>query len=242
MLNKLVLCLVILLTNNLFASNPLKEKTEGKFVDQKDNSKVLYNFKSEPHLEGAEVRSERVYLCPDNRKDQCPDGKLAAKEEIYYRDGKAYMMNLNNYQINTSGSAVVSGSKIKFSYINKGEKKESDETLSDPVLFSEELIPYMQKNWETLEKGDSMFFRFPVIFRLETVGFKIFKDREEKIDGKDTFVVEMKPSSIIIQAIVKPIYFYFDKTEKKILKVDGRTTPKEKVDGTYKDLDAVLIL
>lgn len=218
--------------------DPLKETTEGKFVDQKDPKKVLFLFKATPHIVGNDVRSERIYVCPEVRANQCPDGKIAAKEEIFYRKGKAFMMNTEHYQAKWSGSAVITGKKIKFSYIEKDEKKEEEETLKEQVLFTEEITPYIQKNWDSIVGGKTHDFRLPVIFRLETVGFKVFKDREEN----NTYVFSMKPSSIFIQAIVKPIYFYLDKDTKALVKVDGRTTPKLLEDGKVKDLDAVLLL
>jgi hypothetical protein len=52
----------------------------------------------------------------------------------------------------------------------------------------------------------------------------------------------MKPSSFVIAAIVDPIFFHFDKETKKLILVNGRVVPKQKVDGQWKDLDGLLVL
>jgi hypothetical protein len=51
-------------------------------------------------------------------------------------------------------------------------------------------------------------------------------------------VAKMKPTSMIIAALVKPLYFYFDKASGKMVEFRGRVLPKLKDGDKFKDLDA----
>jgi hypothetical protein len=55
---------------------------------------------------------------------------------------------------------------------------------------------YIQAHWQELVSGKDVDMRFGVPERRETVGFKIFKEKETKMDGHDVIVAKMKPTSL----------------------------------------------
>ena len=65
--------------------------------------------------------------------------------------------------------------------------------------------------------------------------------RKVDLEGKKSIVVKMKPSSFIIAAIVKPLHFYMSTDGATLYQIDGRTTVKKNVNGSFKDLDAVTV-
>ena len=93
--------------------------------------------------------------------------------------------------------------------------------------------------------GETISIRLPVLDRLETVGFKFFKEKDATLDGVKMTVIKMKASSFVIAALVDPVLFYFHPTEirpegHKCVQVVGRTVPKRKDGNKWKDLDAVM--
>jgi hypothetical protein len=100
----------------------------------------------------------------------------------------------------------------------------------------------VKENFEALKKGDTIAFRFGVWDRQETVGFEIFKTGTEKIGDLEALVLKMKPSSFLISALVKPIFFKFSLAQPvRLLEQNGRVAPKIKSGDSYKDLDAEVV-
>ena len=73
------------------------------------------------------------------------------------------------------------------------------------------------------------------------MGFKLFQEKAFEKDGKPVVEFIMKPTSIIIAAIVDPIHFIFSKENRDIVEIDGRTLPKKEVDGKLKDSDPEIV-
>ncbi len=140
---------------------------------------------------------------------------------------------------------IVDGKKLKFSYTKDGKTKTSDETLDGALVPGDLIYTHLQQNWDKIIAGETLSIRLPVLDRLETIGFKLFKDKDAEIDGVKAIVIKMKPSSFVIAALVDPVLFYFHPTEMrpeghKCIQVVGRTVPKRKDGEKWKDLDVVM--
>lgn len=167
------------------------------------------------------------------------DGKPAATETVTYHGGRVTKMVWEQFQSNESGQFELADGKIKFSYTIDGKTKTDEEKLVEPFVSQDEVIEYVYKNWDLLMNGKTISIRLPVIFRMETVGFKFFKDGETD----DGIIIKMKPSSFIIAALVKPLIFILKKDgDHRTISVDGRVTPKTQVGGKWKDLDALFVI
>ncbi|MBI1860775.1 MAG: hypothetical protein HYR96_07655, partial [Deltaproteobacteria bacterium] len=137
--------------------------------------------------------------------------------------------------------ALEVGERLNFRYTQDGETREDSEGLPKDLVIGPTIIANIQSRWDVLMKGGTESFRFAVLDRKETVGFKFFKDDEEVREGRSVIHFIMKPSSFIIAAVVDPIHFYFWKDTKDIAEIRGRTLPKQQVDGKFKDLDPEIL-
>ena len=129
-----------------------------------------------------------------------------------------------------------------FTWEGKGKTETETETLDPekPLLVAPTTVPYLKQNWTQLMKGETLSARFAVLDRRETVGFKFFKVSAEDSGQPfrpDRVVIRMKPTSLIISALVKPLHFVFDSQGVHLLELEGRLPPKRKKGDQWKDWD-----
>lgn len=170
-----------------------------------------------------------------------PDGKEAVSEEAFLSGGKLGKYLLHQKQLGHEGSLEIRDGKARFSYTKDGKTETDEEDAAPNLIVGPTTVDYLHANWDKLMAGDDVDVRYASLDRKETVGFKFFKIEDKIVDGKPVALVKMKPSSFVIAAIVKPLIFTFDKTTKRLLELDGRTLPKQNVDGKWKDLDALIV-
>jgi hypothetical protein len=166
-------------------------------------------------------------------------GNEVFRGETKLQGGKFASYDLQQKQLHESAKILAKDGRIFFEYTQRdGKVKKDDEKWQDSFVLGAFLVRFVKAHWDELLAGKDIDMRFGVPDRRETVGFKIFKEEEKKIDGHDVIVAKMKPTSVIIAALVKPLYFYFDKASGKLLEFRGRVLPKQKDGDHFKDLDA----
>lgn len=172
------------------------------------------------------------------------DGKELVVEKMDFDlTGAPAKYSIEHTQSNSAGTVEVKEKKLVFSYRSAdGKVKNNEEDLPELWATGPLLVPMMAKRWESLMKGEAVKFRFASWERAETVGFEIFKDGQGKTpDGRETVIMKMKPSSFIIAALVKPIYFEMRPDGSFIEVMNGRTLPKKAEGEKFKDLDARVV-
>ena len=191
------------------------------------------------HLEVANGNQEKQI----DRTFSSPQGDLVAQEKIILNGNLLYKMSLSQLQTDEQGSLEVSAGKLHFSYTRNGKTTQDSEKATDNLVVSGTLIPYLQQHWRELQAGKEVEVRYAVLDRKETVGFKFFKIQSspEKFVTKPEMVLKMKPSSFFIAAIVDPLYFNFSQNGADLYELIGRTLPKVKVNGKWKDIDADIV-
>ncbi|MCB0391333.1 MAG: hypothetical protein KDD58_08580 [Bdellovibrionales bacterium] len=190
--------------------------------------KVLYNI-------------ERINKFEENKeylaiKFAEPDGTPAVTEEAFFVNDKLMRYTVNYHRRNEQGEVLIKDGRIYFEYNKDGKKKKNDEKFVDNFIVGLSMSKFIEANWDKLVAGKTLDVRFGVDYRLDTVGFSIFRQKDKEKE-KNIMRVKMKPSSFLIAALVDPIYFNFDLNTKKMLSFSGRTKPKQKIKDKWKDLD-----
>lgn len=201
-----------------------------------NKQKQLYSFERTAEEKSAGLIVETIF------KDL--QGQVAITEYAELVPGESDKVKLykqSHKQLGAEGIVEVKNGKAHFTYTIDGKTKSSSESVGENFVVTPTILTYLQKRWEKIKKGESIEIRLGVLDRLETVGFEYFKDKEMDLNGTKAVVVKMKPSSMIIAALVKPLYFYFSEDGRRLLEVHGRVMPKQKVDNKFKDLDAVTV-
>ncbi len=182
-----------------------------------------------------------------------PDGSLAARDRIVYEAGRLDSFEEAELQTAEKGTAIIRAdpknpgqSKIFFEYVTgKGsaaKTSSASETLANDTLVDDMIPAFIVSHWAELEKGLAVKFRYIVLSRKETIGFKLMKESESARHGQQVVRIKMEPTSFIIAQLVDPLVFVVDKAGKHhILEYIGRTTPLIRDGSKWKDLDATSI-
>ena len=216
----------------------------GTIYDSKSGPKrALYKFKRTVTRSGDTVKALREYTFPD--------GKVAARELAVYEGNNLVSYQLEELQINARGDATVlratnATPKISFLYISDlktpDRAKTNSEELQPDTLVNDMIAPFLAAHWAQLIKGETVKCRYIAASRAETVGFKFAKVSESTREGKPVVIIKMSASSLIIAALVDPLFFTLEKDgTHRVLQYEGRTTPKVRDGTNWKDLDAVTV-
>jgi len=235
--------------NSTSNSVPLKYE-EPRFLRGRIDAKgadtnLLFTFTRQATRSGASLNVLREYAYPD--------GKLAARERVVYTNGELVSFALEELQIGASGRAEIrSGSlegqkrRVHFEYAkdeaSRARPQTASEQLNSGPLVNDMIGPFLLENWNALIHGEELQCRYIVVPRRETVGFTLKKASETTWGGRNVVTIRMQPTSRIIAALVDPVLFTVETAEPhRVLEYVGRTTPKLKVRGKWKDLDAVTV-
>ncbi len=210
-----------------------------------DGKNLLFNFSRRATRNGAALQVLREYTHPD--------GKLAARERVSYHGDNLVSYELEELQMGARGRAEIrrdqaapAKGRIQFEYSNNagsdGKPNTDSESLQKETLINDMVGPFLASHWDALIRGHSVKCRYIVVPRTETVGFTFGKGSESKWEGRKVIVIKMAATSPVIAALVDPIFFKVEMNEPhRVFTYEGRTTPKIKAGGKWKDLDALTV-
>lgn len=208
-----------------------------------DRKKRLFNFTRRATRSGATLKVEREFTYPD--------GRPAARERVVYLGDELLSYELDELQLGAAGSARLRHTagnpgqgRIEFEYRSEAGRgtRTATETLKGIALIGDMVGPFLASNWDALARGEDVKCRYIVVPRRETVGFTFAKSGESTMQGAPALVVKMQVSSVLLAALVDPLYFTIEKAPPhRILQYVGRTTPKIQAGTKWKDLDAVTV-
>lgn len=212
----------------------------GKIYQQDSNLQdLLFNFRRTASHEGSRVLVTRIYTYPD--------GRTAAIEKVTYDNRRLVSYTLIEKQIDAHGRAEIQGDaragtgRISFSYEKDGETYTNVEDLEVATVVNDNIVPYLHAHWDELMQGREVYLRYLVIPRTRTVGFNMIKSGETTWQGKPAVIIKMSPSNWFISLVVDPVYFTVKTDNRRVVRYEGRVTPKIEENGEWKDLDAVTV-
>lgn len=171
-----------------------------------------------------------------------PEGNVVVAEKATVKGSELVKFEIEHKQLNQKGMIEIKDGKAFFTKTSAdGKSSTKDEKIGKTFVTSSNFRKFVQDNWAAMKEGKTVEFRYGVWDRQETVGFEIFKDGTEKIGEEEALVIKMKPSSFLISALVKPIFFKFNADGSKLLELNGRVAPKKKDGSSWKDLDAEVV-
>jgi hypothetical protein len=146
---------------------------------------------------------------------------------------------LNDYtlygnQLGESGSVQVEPGQVTFRLSSLAGERTRVEQTSGDVVVGPTLIGVIVNRFEALQRGDVASVRFAVVGRLETIGFELTKVSSAPGELR----VKMSPSDFLVGLVVDPIYFTFDSSTKKLLRMEGRVPPLVRDGDDWRDFDA----
>lgn len=164
-----------------------------------------------------------------------PAGEIQLAESATHSAGYELVdYTLYANQLGQHGSIHVEGDEVSFRLSDDGHEKTRVEHQPGDVVVGPTLIGYVFQRLDALAQGEVAEVRLAVIDRLETIGFRL-----EAVDGPPGQMrVRMSPSSFLVGLAIDPIYFTFETSSKRLLRLEGRVPTKIR-DGRYwSDFDA----
>ncbi len=223
--------LMSLLTFSLIGWVAWAAQTQKIVGDVQDlaTDRQLFQFVSEITTDGDVTTRVSRYIHPES-------GEVAVQETTQHKGSQLISYEILHNQLKEEGRVRVEGAKIHFERKGKdGKTKKKTEDGKANLAVGPTIGVYLADHWDEILTGKKVQISFAVWDRLETVGFRLWKTKDVKIEGRDAIEVTMNPTSWLIRQLVNDLVFTFDKNTKEMLAFRGRIPPKTK-DG--KDLDA----
>lgn len=160
-------------------------------------------------------------------------GEVVGEELVETKNGVLVRYDVVRPNVKEKGNLIVKDNKIYFTYTEGGKTSTAKADLKPDTLVGGTLVPFMESKLKDLLDKKDVEFKYAVWFRKEVLGFKF---SQEKIEGNN-IVVKMVPTNLLYRSLVNPLYFTMDKTTKKLISIKGRSLPKIKKDGSWRDFD-----
>jgi len=207
-----------------------------------DRKKVLFKFQRSATRDGPDVLVRQLFTLPD--------GSVACRETIHYRDDRLVSYETEDVRADTLGSIVIEPDpkkprreRVLLQHVQdrkQGAKIEKGvETLEPNTLISDTIYPFILAHWDELMQGVSVKFHLISLDPPDTFNFRIVKEAETTWDGKPVVRIKMEPTNLIIAHFIRPIYFMIETAAPhRVFSYTGRTTPKAQIDGAWKFVEA----
>lgn len=224
---------MIFILSILFSYASVNDAVQADLFDLESKNK-LFTYEAHRTYSGDASIYESTYRDVAN-------GEVVASEKAELRNGDLVRYSVERKSTNETGVIEVREGKVLFIYNDNGKKSEGKESLKEPTkeatIVSANLIPFAENKMADLLAKKDVDFRYAVWYRKETVGFRLSYEREEG----SKVVIKMNPTNFLYKSLVKPLYLTFDKTNKKLLEIRGRTLPKKKEGSAWRDIDVLSV-
>jgi hypothetical protein len=176
---------------------------KGKIFTADSPVKPAYLYERSRSEEGDKTISRVRYL------DKT--GNVLIDEQTTYLNGKLVSYTYHQHQTKEEGEIEVRDGKVFYTFTSEG-KTQKDDQDAEPSMVVPDMIPkVLADSWGTLMAGDDVKVRFLLLEKLDSYGFKFFKDKERAYAGVPAVDITMKPSSIFIAALAPSFTFTLEK-------------------------------
>jgi hypothetical protein len=204
-----------------------------------DRRTVLFTFRRTATRSGSVVHVERQFLGTN--------GAVAAVEKVRYESDRLVSYEMLDYQARVSGAIHIEPDSenparqdIFISYAHGLDPPKGRARMLQPdTVIDDTLYPFMLAHWDNLMRGQTVDFHFVSLDWERTFEFELVKTGESMRNGQPVVLLTMKPASMFVAALVKPLLFTVQKiAPHRILSYTGRTTPRIRKGKSWKYLDA----
>ena len=183
----------------------------------------------ESKLEGGVIYSKAVFSSPDGPQ---------VIEQSWQKDGHVQKAIVENKALEKVMELEVKGGKVYYKVTEKdGKVKTSDDDAEENLVVPSTVMFYVQPHYAEIMEGKEVRLKVAVLDRRESFTFIMKKIREDKaINGETVLVMQMAPNSIIVKALVDPMYFYVYPKTGEMFAYEGKSALRKKEGDKYKEL------
>ncbi len=152
-------------------------------------------------------------------------------------------------QVDESGEAAIKDGKVIYKFRTSAGEKEDSEDFTPDMIVPDMVPSQIRAHWDALMKDETVKVRLLLPEKLDSFGFKFFKDAETKRGNADVVDFVLKPSSFIIAALAPSIRISMAKAAPhELVETSGRLPVRvpEKIPPQtrkdYKAIDGLLVI
>jgi hypothetical protein len=163
---------------------------------------------------------------------------IQVTEESWEKDGHVQRAVVDSKVLGKKSELEVKNGKVLYKTTEKdGTVKTSEDDADDNLVVASTVMSYIRPMFKSLNEGKEIKIRVAVLDRQEAFTFAIKKDHEDKgTDGAEIMVLKMAPTSLIIKAVVDPLYFYVHPKTGEMFAFEGRSALRKKDGDSYKEM------
>jgi hypothetical protein len=188
----------------------------GKAYDLKTGS-FLYTEEHEEFFENGKHSRSIV-----NYHDR--NGKLFAQKTIRFdTDSVKAAFRLDDFRDGYLEAAEPQGDKVKLT-AQMSSKEPCVEKLvatPEPVVIDGGVSNFVRQHWNDLIKGETLIISVPAPAEFDYFRFRLFKVGETMIGERKAVRIKMQVNSILIRALLSPIFLTYDLETRRILVYEG---------------------
>ena len=170
-------------------------------------------------------------------------GKLVMTQTALFKGSRLISQSTEQLQTGESYEVEVQGKKIHFRTFKdaKGEKRapSSQDSVSVDGSFLTGPVTenFIRENWDRLKNKETIKAQFGVLELEDTITFNFKKKKFEN----GIMVVEMRPANVVIRMALSPMLLEFRESDKKVLRLTGRTPLKIAKGGQLSHFDSEIL-
>jgi hypothetical protein len=172
-----------------------------------------------------------------------PKGEIALEDEVLWNGPELRRYTYVRHNTSENSSVEHVGKKLVYTRAFGGYPGERAEENFDPnFMVGPTVLPYIQRHWAELMKGEELRIRYGVLDRLQSYGFELNLDRGHPSSIKDTVVIRMRATSLFVRMAVDPVYLVWSRDGQILYEMSGRMMPIAKDSAGAHSVDGDLVL
>ncbi|MBC7396697.1 MAG: hypothetical protein H7333_04565 [Bdellovibrionales bacterium] len=188
------------------------------------------HYHVESKKEGELIYSKAVFSGPEGPQ---------VIEESWEKDGHVQKAVVENHALEKRSELEVRDGKVYYKVTDLKDQsvKTAEDKYQDNLVVPSTVMSYIRPHNAELAAGKDVSFRIAVLDRKEAYTFNMKKIRNEKAaNGDEVMVLQMSPSSIIVKALVDPMYFYISVKTGEMFAFEGKSALRRKEGEKYKEM------
>jgi len=222
--------LLLEVNGKIFSKDTFPADCKDFFRGVKCNVDSFGKYHLESKKEGDLVHNHVVFTGPEGQQ---------SVEDSWERGGRVQKTIFESRVLQKRAQLEVRNGKVFYELTNLKDmsvKKAEDDAVNNLVVPST-MMNYIKSFGDQITKGEKIQVKVAVFDRLDSYTFNIQKVREDKtVDGEPTQILEMSPASIIVSAVVKPMYFYVKSKSGELFAFEGESGLRKKVGDSWEKL------
>jgi len=93
--------------------------------------------------------------------------------------------------------------------------------MVDPTVVDAGFNNFIQTFWDSLQTGTKLSVNFAVPSKLDTYGFRVYRDGATTVNGRPAVRVKCDIDNFIIRLFLDPITLTYDEEAKRLVSYEG---------------------